>query len=242
MRKLLEEAILQLDTIICDKVDISHGLQHAITVMEHIKKAIVDMDLTKDEQIALLLAGLLHDADDHKYFPESKDLDNARTVLSALNISTTTRDLVLRMIHLVSCSSNGNSAAETELMLYPRFADRLESVGEIGILRCWLYTKHVQRPLYDESTLRAKTKDELVVIASAERFQRYVNGDKKGSPTFIDHFYDKLYGFNAQITTNPYFQKEMLARINVIETFLLEFGRSGTVDETYLNQLFKKYF
>jgi uncharacterized protein len=140
---------------------------------------------------------------------------------------------------LVSCSKNGNSwkGAEDEYMLYPRFADRLESLGEIGIVRCWLYTSHVERPLFTDETLRPTTREELKKVASSERFQTH----GKESTTFIDHFYDKLLHL-TDVGTNPYFQKELEKRIQIMEEFLLDFGLTGVIDEEHLKRLVKKYF
>ncbi len=103
------------------------------------------------------------------------------------------------MIALVSVAKNGNSIPEKEWMLIPRYADRLESIGTIGILRCYLYNLVVGRPMYTTETLRATTLEELSKIATVERFNNYVNlKGKVGESTFIDHFYDAENFFDDQ--------------------------------------------
>jgi hypothetical protein len=63
------------------------------------------------------------------------------------------------MINLVSASKNGNNipidAQYYPELLWPRYADRVEAIGKIGIIRCYLYNMHkTNRPLFVESTPR----------------------------------------------------------------------------------------
>ena len=64
--------------------------------------------------LALRLAALLHEADDHKYF--KKEERNARTimdeVLSSLHDANTIVEEVEQMISFVSASGNGNKVPE----------------------------------------------------------------------------------------------------------------------------------
>ncbi|MFO0005143.1 MAG: hypothetical protein ACK559_28840, partial [bacterium] len=92
------------------------------------------------------LAALLHDADDRKYFTPSKpDLkyENAVQIItesleSHANPTMLIIDQVCEMISYVSASGNGNSVPErcTEkpYLLWPRFSDRLEAIGTIGMI------------------------------------------------------------------------------------------------------------
>lgn len=242
----MQTAIYELSTILNGKVDLSHGIQHAEKVLAHVEKALeFKSDLTADQQYAVRLAALLHDADDHKYFPDSVDYENARYVLRQIQVSPEITTWVIAMIKLVSCSQNGNSTVESdkEWMLYPRYADRLEALGEIGLVRCWLYTKHVDRPLYTSETPRVTTKEELYSkAATPERFQDYLKAKGKvGSSSFIDHFYDKLLHID-QVGTNKYFVEECQKRMQIMEDFILDFGRTGEVNEAYLSQLTDKCF
>lgn len=64
-----------------------HGIVHAQRVMDHVTKAfefdnkLVAVDLLMDDK----LAALLHDVDDNKIFPDSKECENARRLLGAIN-------------------------------------------------------------------------------------------------------------------------------------------------------------
>ena len=129
--------------------DDGHGLPHALCVVEHARKALECSSAPEEssKRDAVIYAALLHDADDHKIFPDTSGYANARNILQQCTPDQPElHDLVIRMIEMVSCSSNGNSTAgvdeQTEWMLIPRYADRLEAIGEIGLVRTWQYTLH----------------------------------------------------------------------------------------------------
>jgi len=170
------------------KVDAGHGIGHSLIVMEHARKTLEHLpDLKETEKNSILLAALLHDADDKKFFGH-KGYQNAEKILQKYPEES---KLALEMISLVSCSQNGNVIPECpQWMLIPRWCDRLEAMGEIGIKRCEIYNSHVGRPKYLSTTPIVKSKEDLIEIATPERFLQYQNG--KTSESMIDHFYDKL--------------------------------------------------
>ena len=61
----------------------SHGISHAIAVLDHSIKALEagNYNLTPAEELAVKLAGLLHDADDSKFFPSNKNFENLRYII-----------------------------------------------------------------------------------------------------------------------------------------------------------------
>ena len=242
----MEIAIEKLNEVLDEaKVTPCHGIEHALIVVRHVEAALEAQPepLSDEQRLAIKLAALIHDADDRKFFPTSKELTNARKVLSSIPISEGVSELVLKMIGLVSCSKNGNSkeGVEHEWMLYPRFADRLEAIGEIGIVRCWVYTYHVNRPLFTSETPRPKTSEELQAVASLDRFAHYVSAQGKvGSSSFIDHFYDKLFHI-GEVGSNPYFVKEARRRLKIMEDFIFKFGQTGEIDEEHLRSLAVQY-
>lgn len=242
--ELISLAAQKLKKILEGKVDPCHGIDHAMIVVDHADKALKQMasPLSANRKLAIKLAALLHDADDRKFFSTSEELTNARNILTDLQLPSEMVDVVLKMINLVSCSKNGNSQdGVEEWMLYPRFADRLEALGEIGLVRCWVYTHHVGRPLFTKETLRPTTREELRAAASPDRFANYVTKKGRvGSSSFIDHFYDKLLHI-GDVGSNPYFVKEAATRLKIMEEFVLEFGRTGQINEIYLQKLADKY-
>ena len=235
MSQIIEKAVELLDQVLQEKVDPAHGIKHAIAVLGHVDKAVQFSSgpLTAQEVLAIRLAALLHDADDTKFF---KDTHNAEDILNSL-VEPEIKELTMKMINLVSCSKNGNSVVEPEWLLYPRYADRLEAIGEIGIWRCWQYTKYVDRPLFVPGTKRARSFEELNEIASKDRFEKYVAAKGKiGSSSFIDHFYDKLLHI-SDLGTNSYFMMEAKKRHRIMEAFLLGFGVTGHVYEAAIEKM-----
>ncbi len=150
-------------------VDDSHGSLHAQQVLRNLDAALQTADhfLTPERRLACRLAALLHDADDAKYFKRAPATDgdgsdaafpNAAAVAGAAGASASIVADALRMISWVSCSKNANrvpaeAEAEPEL-LWPRWADRLEAVGEVGVARCYLYALHTVRAAAATHTAR----------------------------------------------------------------------------------------
>lgn len=229
--------------------DGGHGVEHALKVYRHAENALaVDRSIRKPLHIqAIKYACLLHDADDKKFF-NTKNNQNTRDILSRVCPGKTAlHNLVVKMIELVSCSTNGNSTegiAEDEMwMLIPRLCDRLEAIGEIGILRAWYYSKHTGRPLSLPSTRLCRTEEELHSIVTPARFIRYMK--KKDSASMIDHFYDKVLHIGTDevmgVVKNPYILSEARRRRQVVINYVLEFGRTGVVDVRRLNKMKYNY-
>jgi uncharacterized protein len=227
-------------------VDRGHGTDHALKVLAHVDNALILTKIPENEEDrqAIRYAALLHDADDSKFFPESVNYQNARNILQRIFPKKKKLEtLVIKMIKLVSCSQNGNSLEGLEYenywMLIPRLCDRLEAVGEIGILRTWTYNKHINRPLFLPTTLRATNEDELTKIATPERFKTYLQNKK--SESMIDHFYDKVLHISTiealSFTDNPYIKTEARIRNKIVIDFVIEFGKTGIVDIRELNRI-----
>lgn len=200
-----------------------HGMDHFYAVHAHSVEALkheVSLDTEVKRQIEL--AALLHDADDPKLFPQSKDYCNARKVLRVLNFED--EDRVIEMIDLVSCSKNGSRMPPQRYMAIPRDCDRLEAIGEIGIERCRAYNDTVGRPCHVDNTARVYDLTELSKVATAERYQQYTVN--KNSDSMIDHYYDKLLhiGNSDQLCSqNPYILQEAAKRTHIMSTFVIDY-------------------
>lgn len=222
-----------LDSLLkAGNVDAGHGIDHADTVLGHANKALESEDIDEFNALAIQLAALLHDADDSKFFPDNTDNQNARYILHKIGVSDEQASLVIKMIELVSCSKNGNTPIEPEWLLIPRFADRLEAMGHIGIVRCWQYSKYKNRPLFLDSTPRPHSVEQIYDIITLERFSKY-NGK---SNSMMDHFYDKLLYLVDMGSTNSYIMTEARDRHKVLIDFCIKFGNTGIVDEDEIQQ------
>lgn len=237
---IIYRAIGHLDELLkTHNVDVSHGIEHAKKVEEHTHKALSYSNLRDtNKRLAIRLAALLHDADDRKFFPNNKNYENARYIIEI--VLPTQKDIqkhVISLIDMVSFSKNGNSLFGTDIpeeSLYPCIADRCEALGKRGIVRCYQYTIHVNRPVYTENTVRCTSVEDIRKISTQKRLNIYLQ--KKESDTMIDHFYDKLCHLNVEIK-NPYLKAEMTKGMDEIYEFLIKFGKTGELTKSHINKI-----
>jgi len=206
------------------KVSESHGIDHARRVLSHTRNAMSQAkpEPTETVRLAMMLAALLHDADDHKFFKESDDpLQNARTILLEVlqehPEAQKVKDIALEAITLVSASNNGNSVPQSvsknPFLLYPRLADRLEAIGEIGIVRCHQYTLEVGRPLYTDTTPTPSGFKQVFEIATPARFESYLL--RKKSESMVDHIFDKLLNIIDPLISHENVYFSSIAKIRI---------------------------
>lgn len=209
--------------------DSGHGLEHALKVGENCLNALLSYTgkIGTTEIFAVIRAGLFHDLDDGK-FTATKNYENARNALKFLPDNQV--DLVIKMIDLVSCSKNGNEidANLPVWMYYPRWADRIESLGLRGVEECKTYSDFIGRPYFTEETVRVSNLDELRSVATSERFAEYVGKRKTSPDTMIDHYYDKTVHLCVD-TGNDWLNARMKEGMEEIHRVLFDFGRNGTL-------------
>lgn len=200
----------------------SHDIYHMFEVMKHAENAVREIDEPEYVKRSIILAALLHDIDDRKFF-DTNDYSNAREILHDFEHA----DLVIEMISLVSCSTNGDSIVEPEWKLIPRYCDRLEAIGRVGLKRVYQYTVTKNRPHHTENTIVCKTLDEVRNAANEERFREY-NGV---SESMIDHFYDKLLSLKFPIH-NYYIHAISQSRKRIMFDFIVSYWTNGGLIDT----------
>lgn len=237
-------------------IDESHGLLHMLIVLYHVSIALSTFkfsnDISEKEKIKIQLAALLHDIDDHKYFPNNKNYNNARKILvetrkNENELSNDDIDDIIEMISWVSSSINGDfipkKAIFKEYLLYPRYADRLEALGIIGVKRALQYTLKQQKEgnpkgiLFDIYTPKARDEIRLWDIASDFRYREYTGTSK----SMIDHFYDKLLRLGKFPIRNIYFDKETYKRLQPLIDITLYFGTTDNITEKELKEYIEDY-
>ena len=239
----IEQDTEQLKQILEEKnVSPCHGIDHAKTVMYHAYCALEEYDISKEDKLSVLLAALLHDADDGKFFPEHKNYENLRKILQQSGKSNNFIEDVVYMVSITSASKNGDRiprcVRDKHWMLIPRYADRIEAIGIIGIERCYTYTKNVSKlPLYLEDTPRPKTEKEIWEFATEERYNNY----KGKSLSMIDHYYDKLLRLSTFPIRNKYFDSECEKRRKPLIDFLLYFGQKGSITYEEVEDFIQKH-
>jgi HD superfamily phosphodiesterase len=254
------------------QIDESHGITHMTTVLNHTENALVQWSgdaIGIKEIFKVKLAALLHDIDDSKYFSDDGLYKNAREILENVNTILLDEDIndIIQMIKWVSSSGNGDSipdeAIEKEYLLYPRYADRLEAIGIIGLERTLQYTLHkakkaknakysdengfitdIPELLFNSQTAKAKSGDgsgsnksyltDLYdEIATAERYNHY----RGKSVSMMDHFYDKLLRLGKYPIRNIYFDIETDKRQKPLEYIAVEFSKRPNISEIELKEL-----
>ena len=137
-----EEYIRDLFKDNSDGHDADHSLRvltNAMAIAEDMK----DIDLE-----AVVLAALLHDADDHKLF-DTKDNANARSFLKENGIEGSRADFICSIINSVSFSKNRGKTPDSTEGKIVQDADRLDAIGAVGIARTFAYGGKNGRPLED---------------------------------------------------------------------------------------------
>ena len=229
------------------EIKVSHGFRHVKAVYQHACKAIEchQPPLKPLVSMEVKLAALLHDLDDRKYFPDHVDYQNARSILHAADIPAESIGSVLAMIRLVSCSENGNTVPDYIVdrgdyyLLIPRWADRLEAVGAVGVVRCFQYNREKMHPLSSPKSPRSQTHDEVWEHATPDRFEAYQQrGGTSGD--MISHYYDKLLHIArppASIVRNSYLERMGEESAKELLEVCVRFGKTGVVDVDYIEQL-----
>ena len=228
------------------QIKVSHGISHVLAVYNHSVRAVQchQPRLNSTQSMEIKVSALLHDVDDRKYFPDNKDQSNAKAILESIDIDFDSQLQILRMISLVGCSEHGNRVPsdivenEAYHLLIPRWCDRLEAVGAIGVVRCYQYNNEKGQPLFTKNSPRAITPNQVWELASQERFDAYTNG--KESSDMISHYYDKLLHVARpppDIVRNKYLEDMGVESSKELVEVCLRFGKTGEVDANYINSL-----
>jgi uncharacterized protein len=210
----------------------SHGILHAIKVMTNADNALssANFKINDNIKISVLLAALLHDADDKKFFPNNLNFENLRFVLSDCDLDTV--NLIIKMVDLVSSSKNGDNIPEEvkeckkkEWLLYPRYADRLEAIGIEGVERCYQYALTINNNLFVPTTPCPSSEEDIWKFATIERYKNY----QGKSESMIDHYYDKLLRATFFPIKNEFFDYESNKRRKPLIDFLIYFSKNKTI-------------
>jgi uncharacterized protein len=249
------------------EIKASHGWEHVKRVYDHTNCALKSLTkpLPPVDAMEVSVAAVLHDVDDKKYFPKTRNgqYPHAAAILESIGLTDNGNDnatieddsspeshssyrRILKLISWVSCSENGNSVPDgvastgNYYWLIPRWADRLEAVGSRGVLRCYQYTLEQGSLLFSTESPRPQTEEELwITYADPGRFQAYQ--ERGGSSTdMISHYYDKLLHIAfppKQIVRNPYLEAMAEESSTELVEVCMRYGRTGVVDEEYILSL-----
>ena len=171
--------------------------------------------ITKKEKNAdmfiVQLGALLHDIADHKFHGGDDSIGGkiASEWLKKIGADGDTIQAVRHIVDNVSFKGIGVKSKMTSLEGFiVQDADRLDSIGAIGIARAFAYGGFKNRPMFDP---KGKAKQH-------KSFETY----KKGSDSTIHHFYEKLLHVKDLMNTKTA-KKIAIQRHKYIENYLAQF-------------------
>ena len=145
MNPLIENAITYIKELFGNDSG-GHDADHTLRVF-HNALLIAENEPECDKTV-VMLAALLHDADDHKLF-HTENNANARAFLEKNNVSEIQTQKICEAINAVSYSKNKGRVPETLEGKIVQDADRLDALGAIGIARTFAYGGKTGRPLIE---------------------------------------------------------------------------------------------
>lgn len=203
----------------------SHNHEHGIAVMNHAISAIQYYSVSEHDRLMVCIAALLHDADDRKLFGGNpEECLNTRKIMTQCGHDEHDIEIVIRMINLVSASKNRDTIPDDvpEWYLVPRYADRLEAIGEVGIQRTIQFNNTHNMPIVVDSTPLLTTEDDVRRYIQDNR-ARYENYSR--SLSLIDHFYDKLFYITEFPIDNQYFNEHTANALDRMVKYVVEVSR-----------------
>ncbi len=189
-----------------------HGFDHIERVL------LLGQELAESEEADLnvvILAILLHDADDYKLFGQEQatKLTNSRRILDETGLNTETKQHVLDIVGSMGYNRYLEGIQPTTLEgQIVSDADMLDSIGSQGILRAYIYSVSKGSVFFDPSIPpRAK-------IINADEYRSTTTSHS------VQHFFDKLLLVSSLLLTDAG-RREGAIRQGAMVSFLQELFR-----------------
>lgn len=212
------------------KADAAHSYDHFCKVRDHAREAVAATTLEEWQKEAVVAAAFLHDIDDPKIARGIVPIGPATWASLVIDrCGLQNREAILRMIDLVSCSKWADRRDEESPDWYyiPRYCDRLEAIGEIGVERCVEYSTALSRPFHSTTTVRVVNDEDLKQAVTTERYEAYGRGVRTQPETVIDHFYDKLLHIRLpEWCINPYLERMFDERQHHMKEWVFSYWRN----------------
>jgi len=200
-------------------------------LMDHPRES---LEVSVDVTLRVAIASLLHEVGDAKTVLDGAVRPKAEIISEVLNrvmadypsYSDEMRLDIINMIDLCSASKWGDRIPDgTKLyQLLPRWADRQEATGVIGIVRCLTYS-YVKRnkgyPLCQNGDHFPTTQKELERVAPYSRWVAYSNG--VNSVSGWEHLQDKIRHINGSDVPIPCLKKVLNDGQAFVDRFILDF-------------------
>lgn len=170
-----------------------HDYWHAVRVRNNARSISDKMQSHRFDRLTIELAALLHDVGDFKVTGMSEDDTTiACTFLKTQNLPSEIIEQIIFIIDNLSFAKGIDSHTMTDLPIEFQIvqdADRLDSMGAMGVARTFAYGGKKGRPLYDP---------DYTPIENITRTE-YITGE---CPS-LHHFNEKLFKVKDMLNTEP---------------------------------------
>lgn len=167
-----------------------HDYWHSVRVLNNAEKI---AKTEKCNEYIVMVAALLHDADDGKIF-ETADYENARRIMSDCRLTENMAANVIDIIRKISFKGAETTSPKSIEGKIVQDADRLDAMGAIGITRAFAYGGNHNRAIHIPDCQPNINNEGKTFMDEAE----YRN--HKG--TTINHFYEKLLLMKDMMNTD----------------------------------------
>lgn len=196
-----------------------HDYWHGQRVAKLAQKLFLqDIESYTQEQLDIIYtAGFIHDTIDDKVTDEpDKVLTQIKQLLSS-EFDTDAINNILFTIQNMSFSKNIEEHHQLSIEgQYVQDADRIESLGAMGIARAFVYSGHHDDRIYDPNVPVVELKNKV----------QYRNHQE----TTINHFYEKLFKLEDLMNT-PSAKKLAHERTRYMKDFVTEFMKEWNVSD-----------
>jgi HD superfamily phosphodiesterase len=220
------------------RIDAGHSINHVLIVEKHAREALNEWvgtgkeTVPTDVRLRMEMACLLHEVGDHKFGDtgESKDAVQGEILDKVLydypEYGQAMKQDIIRMIDYCSASKWGDVTPPgcQTYQLIPRWADRLEATGIIGLVRCLTYTyskRDSGQVLCSETDDFPTTLDELEMIAPYERFELYGKGIS--STSAFGHLMDKIRHIDGSRVLVRGLAQKLNNEQKIIDRFIIDY-------------------
>jgi len=235
------------------KIDAGHSVNHVIKVEQWTSRAFQEYKLMRfecsvedfhgwskdslqigpDTAIRIMAASDLHEVGDGKFSdgsvkPKEELLSEVldRVFFDYSNYNEEMKQDIINMIKWCGARDWGNRIPEGAKLyqLIPRWADRLEATGPIGVIRTmtYSYVKRATYPLCRDEDEFPTTMEELEKFAPPERFIAYSTG-KLPPLSGFGHYLDKIVHINGNDVLIPCLRLALDEGQAFVKQFVLDF-------------------
>ena len=185
-----------------DNYDDSHNFNHALRVKNLAIKIAKSENMSEEEIFEITIAALVHDVSDHKYKSETSQENILKTFLKGLLIE----EIVDRVVYLacnVSLSKEVNSITRnisynlTKQLVVIRDADRIESLGAMGISRYYMYGIVNRNSNIQNIVENIEQRTNILIKSIKTTLGKKISEDKyKIVKIFIEDYYDTIHNYH----------------------------------------------